>query len=222
MRGSIDYSDVEQLNNLCAFFCILANNEGIRNTLTWQFNGCKMLLRVEMADFSHYLVLIFSCKRTQRKLIIHRAEKLHLGTFELRCNESTAKRFHLLTLQGSLSTFLNAVCDDGLVQSGSLGPACLILCRSTVASPMSWQRCPIFSVASPVRTDISSTPLNTARGAREQHFAWSFMAHAVLAWTMTCHCAKVKYTIQRAPPHMAETLFAFTHSEYNSFTLHLS
>lgn len=173
------------------------NNEGItnpRNTSTrQQYNGCTPLSQVETADFSHYraIVLMSSCKSTLRKWITHRVEKLHLGTFELRCNESTAKRCHLLTLQGSLSRFLSALCDAEMVQPCGLGPACLILRRSSVASPMSWQRCPIFSMSSPVRTDCSSTLLKTARGAREQQFAWSFMAHTVLAWTMTCHSAGI-------------------------------
>lgn len=158
---------------------LAANNEGIRNprsSLTQkQYNGCTLLSRVETSDFSHYraTVLMSSCKSTQRKWVAHRAEKLHLGTFEFRCNESMAKRCHLLTLQGTLSTFLRALCDVELVQPGGMGPACLILRRSSVASPMSWQWCPIFSVASPVRTDCSSTPLTTARGARTQQFACS-------------------------------------------------
>lgn len=183
-----------------------ANNEGIRNprnTLTQQYNGGTLPSRAEMADFSHYqaTVLMSSCKSTQRKWITHGAEKLHLGTFELRCNESTAKRCHLLTLQGSLSIFLSALCDVELVQSGSLGPALLILRRSSVTSPMSWQRCPIFSVASPVRTDSSSTPLNTARGAEEQHCEG--VLWLIQCWPERWHDTVLEYITQRAPELIA-------------------
>lgn len=169
---------------------------------------------METVDFSHYraTVLMLSCKSTQRKWIAHWVEKIHLGTFELRCNESTAKTCHLLTLQGSLSTFLSALYDVVLVQSCGLGPAWLILRRSSVASPMSWQQCPIFSVPSSVRTDCSSTPLNTARVQESSSLPGALWI--IQCWPVQWHVTMLDYIKRR--------LILLYYSECNGFKSHLS
>lgn len=135
-----------------------------------------MTVLLQTADFSHYQLtgLMSVCKSTRRKRILNRAAKLHLGTSELRCNESAAKWCYLLTLQSMLSTSLTALSSVELVHPGSLGPACLILCLqvlcgfSQVLTVMPYFLC----VSPPVRTDCSSTPLNAVRGERLLGALW--------------------------------------------------